>query len=226
MPGFWLKIACAVALAATAITAAGPVSAASSSTCYGGYSYAGLLTDYSASGLAVTIAVQAAPQVAAGHVDAYVNAGTAKAWLQVGVNTAGAGSLQQNYYYEYMRPGEAAPTYVPIKSSMAIGELHRLAIVQMPGSKDTWSVIFDGRVANPPFYLAGSHKNWHFSVSAESYLPSDGQCNQFSYLIAGVRLRSATGNWLRSKALLNPAVDPGNHLSVTGRDSWLASGHD
>src|SRR4051812_19220014 len=89
----------AAALCAAAFTAAPAApSSLAPGDCPGGYAYAGRWGEMPASGIAATLVSLERPQVADGHVAAWVNVGSSRAWLQVGVNSLSDGG--GNLYYE------------------------------------------------------------------------------------------------------------------------------
>ena len=83
---------------------------AQSRSCAGGYTYAGRLSATPAHGVRATLTALSKPEVAAGHVAAWVGVGGVgqgvdgtDAWIQVGLS-AFPGS-ESRLYYEVARPG-------------------------------------------------------------------------------------------------------------------------
>jgi hypothetical protein len=208
------------ALASTAAPATG-----STATCPGGYAYAGLWNDRAgATAASATLTALEPAQVDAGHVAAWVNFGnsTSTAWLQIGLNsTPGSAS---HLYYEYMAPGATDTTYVELRKDVPVGDSHRVGVAEVKGKPDWWRVTVDGAPAAADIYLPGSHAKWHPSVSAESFRPSEGPCNRYSYNLSAVKV-SAAGAPATSS--LFSVADPGYHLERTAlAGSFSASGHD
>jgi hypothetical protein len=218
-----LTAAAALAAAGTLASTATPAPRVAA-TCPGGYAYAGLWNERSATAAAVTLTSLEPAQVDAGHVAAWVNVGNSAstAWLQVGINSTPGSS--SHLYYEIMAPGSTETTYVELKKDVPVGESHRVGLAEVKAKPDWWRVTVDGAPAAADVLLPGSHGKWHFSVSAESFRPTEGPCNFYRYALD--RVKVTDGGAPATKDLFTVA-DPGYHLeraAVGG--TFNAVGHD
>jgi hypothetical protein len=219
-------LAAAAALAATGTLASTASPAAgTTATCPGGFAYAGLWSERAtATAAAATLTPLAPARVDAGHVAAWVNVGDARstAWLQVGLNSTPGSPAK--LYYELMAPGATDTTYVQLRDDVPVGESHRVGIAEVKGKPSWWRVTVDGVPAAPDVYLPGSHGKWHFSVSGESFRPTDGPCNFYSYGLSAVKVAAAGA---RANDVLFDVADPGYHLArTTAAASYSVTGHD
>src|SRR5689334_23898276 len=112
-----------------------------------GYTYTGVTGDVAASGVAATVTMLAPPQVAAGHVGAWVGVGGrglgangTDAWIQTGL--AGFADGRTEAYYE-VAIGTSV-RYVRVKT-VTPGERHRVAVLEVAGRPSWWRAVVDGR---------------------------------------------------------------------------------
>jgi hypothetical protein len=194
-----LRVTAAVLVAvATAICAlaTAPRSRAEASTATCGqaaYSYAGVAGRASAGGIAATLAARTMPEIANGHVAAWVGVGGvgmgpggADEWLQVGLAaTPGSGNV---LYYEVAKP-RSAPAYVELRRSVDVGEHHRVAVIEMQRRPNWWRVWLDGSAVTQPIRLAASHDRWPPVATSESWNGGVPSCNAFAYSFATIRVR-------------------------------------
>ena len=183
-----MKLAAAIAaLALAALTGtAAPADAGRTTSCgVSGYNYAGIGAINASAGAAATIRALDLPQVAAGHVAAWVGyggygagKGNTDAWLQVGIIRK-AGEVPQ-LYWEVTRPG-VEPELVPLGAA-AVGRTYRVSVLEVAPS--TWRAHVDGRPVSPAFVLPGSHRRWTATAVAESWDGGAPVCNRFRFAFA------------------------------------------
>ncbi|MGH3072985.1 MAG: hypothetical protein ACRDNB_12065 [Gaiellaceae bacterium] len=200
-------------LAATASAAPAPGQIAS---CADGYTYAGRLSATRAHGVQATLTALSRPQVAAGHVAAWVGVGGVgegpngtDAWIQIGLS-AFPGS-ESRLYYEVARPG-AAPIYFELESRIRTGERFRVAVLEVARRPGHWRVWLDGKPVSEPVELAGSSGRWRPVATAESWAGTGSSCNRFSYRFESVRVAAATGGSWRSFVAGHTFLDAGYRL--------------
>ena len=73
-------------------------------------------------------------------------------WIQIGLS-AFPGS-ESRMYYEVKQPRTDAK-YVELRSQIAPGERHRVAVLEVHGRPDVWRVWVDGAPASGPVLPAG-----------------------------------------------------------------------
>jgi hypothetical protein len=157
------------------------------------YSYAGIVDRKPAAGISATLQLEAIPRVEHGHVAAWVGVGGvgmgangADEWLQAGL--AAEPTTGSVLYYEVARP-HAAPQYVEVMKKIAIGEKHRIAVIEVGGRPDWWRVWVDGTTVTRPILLPGSHGRWAPVATSESWNGGVGACNSFAYRFGAVQSR-------------------------------------
>jgi hypothetical protein len=193
------RLAAPIALVAAALALLpAPAAAKPAAPCgHAGYSYAGLGGLTAVGGVAATIRLNNAPQVAAGHVAAWVGLGGygagpqgSNAWVQAGIITkAGFPPL---LYYEVTRPG-AEPELV-VLGTAEIGRDYRIAVRE--GQRDNyWRVDLDGRNVSPGLFLPGSHNAWEGTATTESWNDNAPVCNRFDVGFRTVEVRGDSGLW-------------------------------
>jgi len=184
-----------------------PAGASSSSLACGsgthgaqGYAYAGLQSKRVGSGVRATITALREPSVAAGHAAGWIGVGGPGAgpngetmWLQTGVAAMPGTPLM--VYAEITRPGNE-PTFVPLHQDVAVGESHRLAVLEMSRRPGVWRVWLDGQPVTDPIVLPGSHRRWEPLATAESWNGGEATCNGFRFRFEKVGVaRSLGGSW-------------------------------
>jgi hypothetical protein len=165
-----------------------------------GYGYAGLQSERTASGVRATITALRQPSVSAGHAAGWIGVGGPGAgpngeamWLQTGVAALPGTPLM--VYAEITRAGQA-PAFVPLHQDVAVGESHRLAVLEMSGRPGVWRVWLDGRPVTEPIVLAGSHRRWEPLATAESWNGGVPTCNAFGFRFERVGIaRALGGSW-------------------------------
>ena len=211
---------------AVALAAAGFVPAALA--CPPGYSYAGLYSSSTASGIAATISMVGDPAVfgSSSHVAGWVGIGGPglgpggeDEWLQVGLATFGD-STAGRLYYEVALPGQA-PRYAELASGIRPSQRLRVAVLELPFVPDTWIVVSPAGVAGP-FYLPQSHLAWEPIATGESYADST-RCNRHGYRFSGIQLANASGAW-RPMRRASKLEDPGWRLQRRGSSAFTATG--
>ena len=139
----------------------------------GGYSYAGHQATFRGHGVRATIKATRAPSVEAGHVAGWVGVGGPgqgangeDAWIQAGI--ASMPGMDTFLYAEVTRPGRA-PEFILIAEGVAIGESHKIAVLEMSGRPGWWRVWVDGNAMTEPIRLRGSSGRWAPIATAESW---------------------------------------------------------
>ena len=98
-------------------------------------------------------------------------------------------------YAEVTRPGRDA-SFLPLHEDVAVGESHRLAVLEMNGRPGVWRVWLDGRPVTDPIPLPGSHRRWEPLATAESWNGGVATCNGFGFRFERVGVaRSLGGSW-------------------------------
>ena len=184
-----------------------PAGASSSSLACGsgthgsqGYAYAGLQSKRVGSGVRATITALRQPSVAAGHAAGWIGVGGPGAgpkgetmWLQTGVAALPGTPLM--VYAEITRAGRE-PAFVPLHQDVAVGESHRLAVLEMSRRPGVWRVWLDGQPVTDPIVLPGSHRRWEPLATAESWNGGVATCNGFGFRFERVGVaRSLGGSW-------------------------------
>jgi hypothetical protein len=162
-----------------------------------GYGYAGLQSERVGSGVRATITALRQPDVAAGHAAGWIGVGGPGAgpngetmWLQTGVAALPRTPLM--VYAEITRPG-GDPVFLPVHTDVAVGESHRLAVLEMSRRPGVWRVWLDGQPVTDPIVLPGSHKRWQPLATAESWNGGVSTCNGFSFRFERVGVAQALG---------------------------------
>jgi hypothetical protein len=165
-----------------------------------GYSYAGYVSSAPVHAVGATITAERTPQVAGGHVAAWVGVGSLHAgphrsneWLQAGLVSYGGSSFR--LYVESATPG-ASRRYFEVGRSIAPGERHHVAVVESsPGS---WQAKVDGRAAGPSVFLPGTEGGLPSMATAESWATAHSRCNGFHFAFDELQLGTAKQLELRS----------------------------
>jgi hypothetical protein len=165
-----------------------------------GYAYAGLQSKSPGSGVRATITALSQPEVSAGHAAGWIGVGGPDSgphgetmWLQTGF--AAMPSTPLMVYAEVTRPGRA-PAFVPLDTDVAVGESHRLAVLEMNRRPGVWRVWLDGKPVTDPIVLPGSHKRWEPLATAESWNGGVATCNDFRFRFERVGVaQSLGGSW-------------------------------
>jgi hypothetical protein len=222
VPAFRWTVAClAFALSLVGSTAA--PAEAGARLCPGDYSYAGVMGRQGISGISARIAPLRSPDVADGHVAAWVGIGGeglgpggTTEWLQVGLSAFDDGRIE--LYYEVTLPG-VDTRYVRLGDGRTP---HTVAVIEVPWRPDRWRVWVDGRAASRAFYLPGSHDTFTPTATAENWDGGTRACNDFSYRFTRLAASTAPGLWA---PLRRPQViaDPGIRMQRLP-DGFQASG--
>lgn len=178
-----------------------------------GYAYAGHQATRVAHGVRATITPTVSPNVIAGHVAGWIGvggpgqgAGGETLWLQVGV--ASMPDTPTMIYAEITR-GSQDPVFVPLLQGIAVGESHRVAVLEMSGRPNYWRVWLDGAAVTEPILLANSTGRWRPIATAESWNGNRGVCNRFGFRFDGVGVAEATGGSWRAFAPGHKFLDRG-----------------
>jgi hypothetical protein len=163
----------------------------------GGYSYAGHQASQRGHGVRATITATRSPSVDAGHVAGWIGVGGPgqgvngeDAWIQAGIaSTPGMGAF---LYAEVTRDGRR-PEFILIAEGVAVGESHRIAVLETSGRPGWWQVSVDGKTVVDPVRLRGSSGRWAPIATAESWNAGKPSCNAFGYRFERVAVSHARG---------------------------------
>jgi hypothetical protein len=194
-----LSVALCAALAAACFLAV-PAFAGTCGT--GSYSYAGIGSRTTVSGVSATITPTVTSTVGGGHVSGWIGVGGVgegangmDAWMQIGV-TSYVGDTTNRIYYEVARPGRK-PLYRELARRVSAGEQHRFAVRELAQRPGWWRTWVDGKPVSEPVFLAGSHARWKAQLVGESAGgDSAGGCNRYAFGFGNVSLAGArSGAW-------------------------------
>ena len=166
----------------------------------GGYSYAGNQASYRGHGVRATITMTRAPSVEAGHVAGWVGVGGPgqgangeDAWIQAGIaSLPGMGPM---LYAEITRRGRA-PRFLPIEESVAPGQRHEVAVLELADRPGSWRVWVDGHAVTEAVRMRGSSGRWAPIATAESWNGGTAACNSFAFLFERVSVSyGGGGSW-------------------------------
>jgi hypothetical protein len=165
-----------------------------------GYAYAGHQATVRGHGVRATITPTRAPQVAAGHVAAWVGLGGPgqgpngeDAWIQAGV--ASVPGADPFLYAEITRPGRE-PELVVLEQGVPVGRSHQVAVLEVAGRPGWWRVWVDGQAVTGPVRLPGSSGRWAPIATAESWNGGEQACNAFSFRFERVSVSyGGGGSW-------------------------------
>ena len=217
----------AVLLAAGIASAFSSAPASAVASCgRAGYSYAGFQAVSPAHGIRADIVALGSPQVESGHVAAWVGvggpgqgAGGSDAWIQVGL--ASFQGSENRVYFEVNRPG-VGPRYTEVRSHVAPGSRHRLAVLEVFRHPGWWKVWVDGAAVSQSVYLPGSSGRWRPIATAETWDGGRRVCNLFSYRFGSVSVAGRGGAWHHFRSGYR-FQDPGYRV-VSSRTGFLARG--
>jgi hypothetical protein len=187
----------AAATIATACSLALPSLSAAATCGDSGYSYAGITSLSTGSGVSAAITSLTAPQVSSGHVAAWVGVGGAglgpngtNEWLQVGISALPGQS--SSLYYELALPNKD-PQYVTIASDLKIGRSYKIAVLESSTKPGWWRVWVNGSPVTKAIHLLDSHNAWRPVATTESWDGGVPACNAFNYRFSDVAVASASG---------------------------------
>jgi hypothetical protein len=162
-----------------------------------GYAYAGRQATTVSHGIRATITPTTSATVFAGHVAGWIGVGGPgqgshgeTLWLQVGVTSIP--DTPTMLYAEITRSGQQ-PVFLPLIQGVAVGESHRVAVLEMSNRPNWWRVWLDGQPATDPILLANSTNRWRPIATAESWNGGRQVCNRFAFRFDGVGVATATG---------------------------------
>jgi hypothetical protein len=217
-----------IVLLAGVLTLAVAAFAPTALACPRGYSYAGLYSPSTASGIAATISMLDEPTVVGptSHAAGWVGVGGPglgprgeDEWLQVGLVTFGD-STAGRLYYELARPG-LPPQYTELAGGIQPWQKVRVAVIELPFAPDTWIVTSPAGIVGP-FYLPRSHRAWQPIATAENYAESK-QCNRYAYRFGRLQLAGDDGSW-HAMRRASELQDPGSTLRRHGPSAFSVSG--
>ncbi len=208
------RLALVVLLALIGATTTATSAFAAATTCHRTYSYAGVDSPRRAHGVAAVITPLAAPAVANGHVAAWVGVGGvglgpggSTEWIQAGL-MAGIGEGAYHLYYEVTLPHRNWNQFT-LKETVATGELHTIAVLEMAMHPGWWRIWVDGKPATKGIFLPASHGTWYPQVTAESWNGGTGACNGFSYRFGAPRIAHRAGGAWQPLSKGKRYTDPG-----------------
>jgi hypothetical protein len=159
------------------------------------YSYAGIIGWHATRGIMATVEVTTGPQIVHGHVAAWVGVGGVGSgpggtneWLQVGL--AATESATTRIYYELAEP-HAIPRFVTLHGEVAVGQHHRVGVIEVIRRPNWWRIWLDGAPVTQPIHLRSSHNHWAPVATSESWNGGVPSCNAFCYRFMNVRSASA-----------------------------------
>src|SRR3954453_13647717 len=145
-----------------------------------GYAYAGHQATSVSPGIRATITPTATANVVAGHVAGWVGVGGPgqgangeTLWLQVGV--ASIPDTPTMIYAEITRGGQD-PVFVPLLTGVAVGESHKVAVLEANGRPNWWRVWLDGKAATSPVLPPPPPNPWTPIATAESWNGGQAVC--------------------------------------------------
>ncbi|HEX4520374.1 MAG TPA: hypothetical protein VH063_12405 [Gaiellaceae bacterium] len=195
------------------------------------FAYAGLEASTKAHGVSATLDPTLSPNVTDGHVGGWIGLGGvddgpggAAEWLQTGFAAFPQDNSSQ-MYYEVTVAG-SAPQYVELAPSVAAGESHHFAVLEMANKNSWWRVWVDGKPVSPPIHLPGSHNAWYPQAVAENWNGGTGACNTYAYRFSDVSLAQNDGGVWRPLKVGYTFQDAGYHvipISQTPRTFLAAS---
>ena len=182
----------------------------------GGYSYAGHQATFRGHGVRATIMATRAPSVEAGHVAGWVGVGGPgqgadgeDAWIQAGI--ASMPGMDTFLYAEVTRPGRE-PEFILIAEGVAIGESHKIAVLEMSRRPGWWRVWVDGNAMTEPIRLRGSSGRWAPIATAESWNAGTPACNAFGFRFERVSVSYGGGGSWRPFVPAHRFLDGANTL--------------
>ena len=203
-----LAILTAVALGAAAAGPGSETAEANGQRCGAGangsqgYAYAGHQATRIAHGVRATITPTVRAEVTAGHVAGWIGVGGPgqgangqTLWLQIGI--ASMPDTPAMVYAEITRGGQD-PVFVPLLQGIAVGESHRVAVLEMSRRSNWWRVWLDGEAVTEPILLANSTNRWRPIATAESWNGNRTVCNRFGFRFDGVGVAAAAGGSWRA----------------------------
>jgi|SRR5438270_10688839 len=187
--------------------------------CWSGYSYAGVQSVTRGYGVSATLTMSAEPTVGAGHVAAWIGVGGVglgpggtDEWLQAGIDQEAGG--RDALYYEFMRPGDQAATYVSVGLARA-GEPHSIVVYERARQQETWRVLIDGVRVSAPIALPASHGRFEPVATAESWDGGvAGSCNDYAFDFASLAVRTQYAGAWQPFSLRRVLHDPAYELSL------------
>ena len=164
--------------------------------------------------MAATLSMLSEPQVAGGHVAAWVGVGGvgkgpngSDVWIQVGLSAFPREGSR--LYFEVARAGVPA-TYHQLDADVQTGERFRVAILESGKQPNHWRVWVNGTAVTAPVHLPDSHGRWRPIATAESWTGTGTACNRLGYRFESVRVSAAPG---------------GSWRPFVGGHTFLASGY-
>jgi hypothetical protein len=207
-----------------AILAVAYTAPAAAHACATGYAYAGVEGWERVHGVAATIDSARRPEVAAGHVAAWVGIGGYGAgpggsdiWLQAGISARR--TAEPRLYYEVARPWRRPQAFALRR--VAPGTPHRVAVIEMRRRPGWWRVWFDGAPATRPIRL-GIRAAVEPTATSESWDGNAGACNAFEFRFRRLRVARTRGGWYPWIAT-TPFRDRGIAVRRVGRTAFSAA---
>jgi hypothetical protein len=166
----------------------------------GGYTYAGHQASFRGHGVRATITLTSAPQVEAGHVSGWVG-------------IAAMHGLEPFLYAEITRGGRQ-PQFILLENGVQVGQIRKLAVLEMAGRPGWWRVWVAGNPVTQPVRLHGSSGRWAPIATAESWNGGQVACNTFAYRFERVSVSYGGGGSWKPFASAHRFLDGGYKLQA------------
>jgi hypothetical protein len=196
----------AIVLTAIGAGAAEPSRFISSAACKANYDYAGVQQKGQRAGIRAYVTTVKAPKVIVGHVAGWLGVGGpglgpngTDEWMQIGY--AGFDTGKSQIYYEDALPGKP-PRYHTLKENLGKSEKHRLAILEVGTTTNSWRVWLDDKAVSPATVLPNSNGRFAPQALAENWNGSTTKnCNSYGYGFNGIQVSTKPGgSWTAATA--------------------------
>jgi hypothetical protein len=209
---------------AICIAAAAPNALACGSA---GYSYAGVSSRTTVSGVSADLTSLAAPAVQNGHVAGWVGVGGpglgphgSTEWIQVGYAGFPGRSLG-SLYYEVALPGHTA-RFHEVSTAIQPREHHRVAVLEVAHHTNWWQVWVDGKPVSRAYHLPGSHGAWRAVATAENWGGGTDACNLYSYRFDHIAVAERPGGSWTALTAVDTMRQGDNRFLAASPSSFVA----
>jgi hypothetical protein len=208
--------------------ASAPRKAAQGTSCWSGYSYAGVQSPSRGYGVSATLTESTPSVVSNGHVAAWVGIGGAGVgpggsdeWVQAGIARDSGGN--DTLYYEFKQPGDAQATYVPLQPASP-GVPYSIVVYERAAQRDFWRVMVNGVKVSDPISLPGSHNRYQPVATAENWDGGvAGSCNAYAFDFSNLAVRAQFGGAWQAFDLSRVLRDPAYSLAMRASGFTAAS---
>jgi hypothetical protein len=172
-----------------------------------GFSYAGIATSRPVHGIRGWLSAPLDPQVRSGDVSGWIGVGRTQTTgkrgiLRVGLLASARGSLRL-YHERRLRTGQWRRFLGP---TVAAGERHKVAIVEMAHRRTFWRVWIDDQAVTNPIHLPRARHGKYAMATGESWDGGTPTCNRLDYFFGPVTVRGRYWHRLSSGQVVE---DPG-----------------